>query len=137
MTDDVPAAQAPRASAPPIGAADKKKTNWWHELRAIFFLILAVLAFHSLIAKPFYIPSESMMPGLLKGDRLVVSKYPYGWSWVSPASTSCRRDPGRLFGRCRSGRRGDRDPAGRLDRLYQAGDRRCRATRWRWSAASW
>ncbi len=46
-------------------------------------MLLAVLMFHSLLAKPFYIPSESMMPGLLKGDRLVVSKYPYGWSWVS------------------------------------------------------
>ena len=52
-------------------------------------MLVAVLAFHSFIAKPFYIPSESMMPTLLKGDRLVVSKYPYGWSWVSrQASTS-------------------------------------------------
>jgi signal peptidase I len=25
-----------------------------------------------------------MMPGLLTGDRLVVTKYPYGWSYVSP-----------------------------------------------------
>jgi signal peptidase I len=48
-------------------------------------VLLAVLAFHSFVAKPFYIPSESMMPVLLKGDRLVVSKYPYGWSWVSPS----------------------------------------------------
>jgi signal peptidase I len=83
------------------GAADKparKKTNWWHELRAILFLILAVIAFHSLIAKPFYIPSESMMPGLLKGDRLVVSKYPYGWSWVSPSFHVLPHWPGRLLG---------------------------------------
>jgi hypothetical protein len=29
----------------------------------LVWVLLAVLAFHSLIAKPFYIPSESMMPG--------------------------------------------------------------------------
>jgi signal peptidase I len=46
-------------------------------------MLLAVLAFHSLVAKPFYIPSTSMMPSLWVGDRLVVSKYPYGWSWAS------------------------------------------------------
>ena len=51
-------------------------TDWWGEIKAIFWLILAVLGFHSFIAKPFYIPSESMMPGLRTGDRLVVSKYP-------------------------------------------------------------
>jgi signal peptidase I len=82
-------------AAPP---AEKPKVNWWKELRAIGLLVLAVLAFHSLIAKPFYIPSESMMPGLLKGDRLVVSKYPYGWSWVSPSFHILPRGGGRLFG---------------------------------------
>jgi len=40
-------------------------------------------AFHSFVAKPFYIPSISMMPNLLVGDRLVVSKYPFGWNWSS------------------------------------------------------
>lgn len=59
------------------------KINWWAEFRGIALMLLAVLGFHSLVAKPFYIPSESMMPSLLVGDRLVVSKYPYGWSWVS------------------------------------------------------
>ena len=62
-------------------------------------MLIAVLAFHSLIAKPFYIPSESMMPGLLTGDRLVVSKYPYGWSWVSPSFHVLPPLSGRLFGR--------------------------------------
>jgi signal peptidase I len=73
-------------------------TDWWGEVKAIFWLILAVLAFHSFIAKPFYIPSESMMPALLKGDRLVVSKYPYGWSWVSPSFHILPQMQGRLFG---------------------------------------
>ena len=82
----------------PSLAKPKKATDWWGEVRAIFWLILAVLAFHSLVAKPFYIPSESMMPGLLKGDRLVVSKFPYGWSWVSPSFHILPRWQGRIWG---------------------------------------
>ena len=61
----------------------KEKVNWLHEMRGLALMLLAVLAFHTFVAKPFYIPSGSMMPNLLVGDRLVVSKYPYGWSWVS------------------------------------------------------
>ena len=87
------------AAAVPEAQPDKKATDWWAEIRGILWLILAVLAFHSLVAKPFYIPSESMMPGLLKGDRLVVSKFPYGWSWVSPSFHILPHFSGRLFGR--------------------------------------
>ena len=58
-----------------------------------------MLAFHSFVAKPFYIPSESMMPGLLTGDRLVVTKYPYGFSWVTPSFHVLPPMQGRLFGR--------------------------------------
>jgi signal peptidase I len=39
-----------------------------------------------------------MMPGLLKGDRLVVSKYPYGWSWVSPSFHIFPHWQGRIWG---------------------------------------
>jgi signal peptidase I len=72
----------------PAGAAaekpPRKTTDWWGEIKGIFWLILIVLGFHSFVAKPFYIPSESMLPGLRIGDRLVVSKFVYGWSFVSP-----------------------------------------------------
>ena len=66
--------------------AEKRKagTDWWGEIKGILWLLLIVLGFHSFIAKPFYIPSESMLPGLRIGDRLVVSKFAYGWSFVSP-----------------------------------------------------
>lgn len=57
--------------------------DWVGEIRGLFWMLFAVLAFHSFIAKPFYIPSISMMPNLLVGDRLVVSKFPYGWNWAS------------------------------------------------------
>ena len=76
----------------------EKGSALWREIKGLFWVLLAVLAFHSLIAKPFYIPSESMMPGLLTGDRLVVTKYPYGWSWVSPSFHIIGPMKGRLFG---------------------------------------
>lgn len=86
------------AAGKPVEPA-KKESALWREIKGLFWVLLAVLIFHSLIAKPFYIPSESMMPSLLKGDRLVVSKYPYGWSWVSPSFHLWPQQSGRLFGR--------------------------------------
>ncbi len=77
---------------------EKKKTDWIGEIKSIAVLIFAVLAFHSLIAKPFYIPSVSMAPTLMVGDRLIVSKYPYGWSWVSPTFHIFPRSKGRILG---------------------------------------
>lgn len=89
-------------------AADQPRLHrldWWGEFKSIAILLMVVLAFHSFIAKPFYIPSESMMPVLLKGDRLVVSKFPYGWSYVSPSFHPLPFIHGRLFGHLP--RRGD------------------------------
>ncbi len=92
MALDTPAEQ-------PASAPESSSVNWLHEVKSIVLLILAVLAFHSFVAKPFYIPSESMMPVLLTGDRLVVSKFPYGWSYVSPSFHPLPFIKGRIFGR--------------------------------------
>ena len=93
-----PPVLANETSADPAAKPAKPGTDWWAEAKSIFWLILAVLGFHSLIAKPFYIPSESMLPGLLVGDRLVVTKYPYGFSYISPTFHVLPAVPGRLFG---------------------------------------
>jgi len=39
-----------------------------------------------------------MVPGLLVGDRLVVTKFPYGWSWVSATFHFLPPMPGRVLG---------------------------------------
>jgi signal peptidase I len=77
---------------------EKTRSAWWAEVKGILWLVLAVFAFQTLIAKPFYIPSESMLPDLLVGDRLVVTKYPFGWSFVSPIFHPLPHIAGRLFG---------------------------------------
>ena len=99
MTEQVPTAAADQQPAAAAPAKPSAAAAIWREAKGIAWVLLAVLAFHSFIAKPFYIPSESMMPVLLKGDRLVVSKYPYGWSWVSPSFHILPHWQGRLLGR--------------------------------------
>ena len=85
MTETTPdVSPAPALSTEkPASPPDADRVDWFGEVRGLVTMLLAVLAFHSFIAKPFYIPSISMMPNLLVGDRLIVSKFPYGWNWAS------------------------------------------------------
>ncbi|WP_077146384.1 signal peptidase I [Sphingopyxis sp. KK2] len=76
-----------------------KEESWGKFFRDIAVILLLVLGIHSFIAKPFYIPSDSMMPGLLSGDRLLVSKYPYGWSYASVSFHLAPKFAGRIFAR--------------------------------------
>lgn len=46
--------------------------------RSFFPVLLIVLVVRSFIAEPFRIPSNSMMPTLLTGDFILVSKFGYG-----------------------------------------------------------
>jgi signal peptidase I len=98
LNDTAPEASTETPAAAPAEKKEHKGSALWREIKGLLWVLLAVLAFHSFIAKPFYIPSESMMPGLLTGDRLVVSKYPYGWSWVSPSFHIFSPMSGRLLG---------------------------------------
>ena len=85
MSERIETAPADVAPVEPEETAKESRGQIiWREVKGLFWVLVAVLAFHSFIAKPFYIPSESMMPNLLTGDRLVVTKFPYGWSYVSP-----------------------------------------------------
>jgi signal peptidase I len=48
--------------------------------KTIFFAILIALFIRTFLFQPFFIPSPSMVPTLLIGDRLFASKYDYGFS---------------------------------------------------------
>ena len=49
-------------------------------LKTLFGALIIAIIIRSLIIQPFYIPSSSMEPTLLIGDRIFVSKYSYGYS---------------------------------------------------------
>ena len=49
-------------------------------LKTLIGALLIAVLIRSLIIQPFYIPSSSMEPNLLVGDRIFVSKFSYGYS---------------------------------------------------------
>ena len=52
----------------------------FENLKTLFYALIIAIIIRSLLFQPFYIPSSSMEPNLLIGDRLFVSKYSYGYS---------------------------------------------------------
>ena len=49
-------------------------------IKTVFYALVIAILIRSLLLQPFYIPSSSMEPSLLVGDRLFVTKLSYGYS---------------------------------------------------------
>ncbi len=56
------------------------KNFFVENLKTLFYALIIAVIIRSLFIQPFYIPSSSMEPNLLVGDRLFVTKYSYGYS---------------------------------------------------------
>ena len=56
------------------------KNFFIENLKTILYALIIAILIRSIIIQPFYIPSSSMEPNLLVGDRLFVSKYSFGYS---------------------------------------------------------
>ncbi len=48
--------------------------------KTLFYALIIAIIIRSFLIQPFYIPSSSMEPNLLVGDRIFVTKYSYGYS---------------------------------------------------------
>ncbi len=58
----------------------KDKNFILENIKTLFYALIIALIIRSFFLQPFYIPSSSMEPNLLVGDRLFVTKYSYGYS---------------------------------------------------------
>jgi signal peptidase I len=65
-------------SAPSM--AKRKSGGWLESLKTIVYAALIAIGIRTVAFEPFNIPSGSMIPTLLVGDYLFVSKYAYGYS---------------------------------------------------------
>src|SRR3712207_1967096 len=58
----------------------KEEGGLWETIKVIVQALLIALVVRTLFFQPFNIPSGSLIPTLLIGDYLFVSKYSYGYS---------------------------------------------------------
>lgn len=76
--------------------ATKKSGGLWDTIKTLIYAVLIALGIRTFAFEPFNIPSGSMIPTLLVGDYLFVSKYSYGYSRHS-LPLSLPLIPGRIF----------------------------------------
>ncbi len=77
-------------------SSSRRRLSWWQETALLLgvALVLAIVI-KALLIQAFYIPSESMEPGLIKNDRILVEKPSY-WLGGTPqrGDVVVFKDPG-------------------------------------------
>jgi signal peptidase I len=75
----------------------KSQDGIWETVKVIIQAVLIAVVLRTFLFQPFFVPSGSLIPTLLIGDRLFVSKYSYGYSKYSFPFTPFNFS-GRIFG---------------------------------------
>lgn len=79
--------------------AKKQKSELGETLSTIIWAVGIALVLRTFLFQPFHIPSGSMLPGLIKGDYIITSKYSVGYGRYAAAPLPFPGDEGRFFER--------------------------------------
>ncbi|MEP9365131.1 signal peptidase I [Nocardioides sp. CN2-186] len=82
---------APRAPKP----TKRKHLSWWQEtLLLVVIAVVVAIVVKTFFVQAFYIPSPSMVPGLVKNDRILVEKPSYWFGEPQRGDVVVFKDPG-------------------------------------------
>jgi len=75
----------------------KQKSELGETLSTVIWAVGIALVLRTFLFQPFHIPSGSMLPGLIKGDYIITSKYSVGYGRHAATPLPFPRKEGRLF----------------------------------------
>ena len=79
--------------------AKQKRSELTETLLTVIWAVGIALVLRTFVFQPFHIPSGSMLPGLIKGDYIITSKFTVGYGRHAATPLPFPRKRGRLFER--------------------------------------
>jgi signal peptidase I len=103
VADDasVSAPAAPTAEVPPARPAKPERSSlpiWQETLLLLGVAVVLAVIIKAVLVQAFYIPSESMEPGLVENDRILVQKWSYWSGGPERGDVVVFEDPGGWLG---------------------------------------
>jgi signal peptidase I len=86
--------QSPRTDAPTAKSPRRRLPVWQETILLLGIALVLAIVIKALFVQAFYIPSESMEPGLVKNDRILVEKPSYWFDGPERGDIVVFKDPG-------------------------------------------